>query len=52
MLRGGQCASPCRCSLVEQYSDEVRSSPEVRFAVGVALAIDSNNFVKFFKLVR
>ena len=43
---------PIPPSLVQHYSDQVRHSPEVQFAVDVALAIDSNNFVKFFKLAQ
>lgn len=39
-------------SIVEKYSPGVREKPAVRFAVEAALALDSNNFVKFFKLVK
>ena len=39
-------------SLVEIYSPRVRQQPAVRFAVEVALALDSNNFVRFFKMFR
>ena len=39
-------------SLVEQYSPAIRQSNFVRFAVDIALAFSSNNYAKFFKLVR
>ena len=39
-------------SFVEEYSAHVRQHPQVKFAVDCALAFDSNNFVKFFKLLR
>ena len=39
-------------SLVTQYSAAVRDTLAVKFAINVALSFDSNNFVKFFKLVR
>lgn len=44
----------CRpvCREVEQFRDEVRNSPEVKFAVQVFSALSSNNFVRFFKLVK
>lgn len=42
----------CPFSIVEKYSPGVREKPAVRFAVEAALALDSNNFVKFFKLVK
>ncbi|XP_034077413.1 germinal-center associated nuclear protein isoform X1 [Gymnodraco acuticeps] len=37
---------------VQQFRDEVRNSPEVKFAVQVFTAVNSNNFVRFFKLVK
>ncbi|NXS57900.1 GANP protein, partial [Brachypteracias leptosomus] len=37
---------------VQQFRPEVRNSPEVRFAVQVFAALNSNNFVRFFKLVQ
>ncbi|XP_029967911.1 germinal-center associated nuclear protein [Salarias fasciatus] len=37
---------------VQQFRDEVRKSPEVKFAVQVFAAVNSNNFVRFFKLVK
>ncbi|RVE58447.1 hypothetical protein OJAV_G00209450 [Oryzias javanicus] len=37
---------------VQQFRDEVRNSPEVKFAVQVFAAVNSNNFVRFFKLVK
>ncbi|XP_077599433.1 germinal-center associated nuclear protein [Stigmatopora nigra] len=36
---------------VQQFRDEVRNSPEVKFAVQAFAALNSNNFVRFFKLV-
>lgn len=39
-------------SEVQQFRDEVRNSPEVKFAVHVFAALDNNNFVRFFKLVK
>ena len=41
-----------RYSKIENYDDKVRNSSEVRFAIHVVQAIESNNFVRFFKLVR
>ena len=41
-----------RYSKIENYDDKVRNSPEVRFAIQVVQAMESNNFVRFFKLVR
>ncbi|KAL5493623.1 hypothetical protein EMCRGX_G014827 [Ephydatia muelleri] len=38
-------------STVQHYSNSVRDHIAVKFAVEVAFALDSNNFVKFFKLV-
>ncbi|XP_064083677.1 germinal-center associated nuclear protein-like [Macrobrachium nipponense] len=35
-----------------QYRDEVQKSSDVKFALKVFLALKSNNFVKFFKLIR
>ena len=43
---------PIAHSKVEQYSDQVHGCAEVRFAIAAAQAVDSNNFVRFFKLVR
>ena len=40
------------CSIVQDYSPESSKSPEVTFAVDTALAFESNNFIKFFKLVK
>ncbi|KAM9710737.1 germinal-center associated nuclear protein [Menidia menidia] len=37
---------------VQQFRDEVRNSPEVKFAVQAFTAVSSNNFVRFFKLVK
>ncbi|XP_049606912.1 germinal-center associated nuclear protein [Syngnathus scovelli] len=37
---------------VQQFRDEVRNSPEVHFAVQAFAALNSNNFVRFFKLVK
>uniref|UniRef100_UPI003AAB6F8D germinal-center associated nuclear protein n=1 Tax=Centroberyx gerrardi TaxID=166262 RepID=UPI003AAB6F8D len=37
---------------VQQFRDEVRNSPEVKFAVQAFAAVSSNNFVRFFKLVK
>ncbi|CAJ1078722.1 germinal-center associated nuclear protein isoform X1 [Xyrichtys novacula] len=37
---------------VQQFRDEVRRSPEVKFAVQAFTAVNSNNFVRFFKLVK
>uniref|UniRef100_A0A673YSM1 Germinal-center associated nuclear protein n=1 Tax=Salmo trutta TaxID=8032 RepID=A0A673YSM1_SALTR len=37
---------------VQQFRDEVRNSPEVKFAVQAFAALNSNNFVRFFKLVK
>uniref|UniRef100_A0A670Y2T0 Germinal-center associated nuclear protein n=1 Tax=Pseudonaja textilis TaxID=8673 RepID=A0A670Y2T0_PSETE len=37
---------------VQQFRPSVRNSPEVRFAVQAFAALNSNNFVKFFKLVQ
>ena len=44
--------SPYSYSIVEQYSPTIRQSNSVRFAVDIALAFSSNNYAKFFKLVR
>lgn len=40
------------CSKVEEYSDSIRRSSEVQFAISVVQCVDSNNFVRFFKLVK
>lgn len=37
---------------VKQLRPEILNSPEVRFAISVYLAMESNNYVKFFSLVR
>ncbi|XP_051925938.1 germinal-center associated nuclear protein [Hippocampus zosterae] len=37
---------------VQQFRDQVRNSPEVHFAVQAFAALNSNNFVRFFKLVK
>ncbi|XP_053733948.1 germinal-center associated nuclear protein [Synchiropus splendidus] len=37
---------------VQQYRPEVRNSPEVKFAVSAFAALNSNNYVLFFKLVK
>ncbi|XP_067404919.1 germinal-center associated nuclear protein isoform X2 [Emydura macquarii macquarii] len=37
---------------VQQFRPSVRNSAEVRFAVQAFAALNSNNFVRFFKLVR
>ncbi|XP_062390501.1 germinal-center associated nuclear protein [Sardina pilchardus] len=37
---------------VQQFREEVRNSPEVKFAVQAFSALNSNNFVRFFKLVK
>ncbi|XP_032423660.1 germinal-center associated nuclear protein isoform X2 [Xiphophorus hellerii] len=37
---------------VQQFRDEVRKSLEVKFAVQAFAAVSSNNFVRFFKLVK
>lgn len=37
---------------VKQLRPEILNSPEVRFAINVYLAMESNNYVKFFGLVR
>nr|XP_056712839.1 germinal-center associated nuclear protein [Euleptes europaea] len=37
---------------VQQFRPEVRNSSEVRFAVQAFTALNSNNFVRFFKLVQ
>lgn len=35
-----------------KYSDAVRNMPPVQFAIKAVHAVTSNNFVRFFKLVR
>lgn len=37
---------------VKQLRSEILHSPEIRFAINVYLAMESNNYVKFFSLVR
>ncbi|XP_034430226.1 germinal-center associated nuclear protein isoform X2 [Hippoglossus hippoglossus] len=37
---------------VQQFRDDVRNSPEVKFAVQAFAAVSNNNFVRFFKLVK
>lgn len=39
-------------SEVQQFRKEVRDSVEVKFAVQAFAALNSNNFVRFFKLVK
>lgn len=34
------------------FRDAVQKSPEVKFAMAVFHALNSNNFVRFFRLVR
>ena len=38
-------------SIVEHYSRSVSDHPTVKFAIEAAVALDSNNFVRFFRLV-
>ena len=40
------------CREVQQFHPDVRNSPEVDFAVQAFAALNSNNFVRFFKLVQ
>jgi len=40
------------CRQVMTYREEIRTSPVVRFAMEVFNAVNSNNSVRFFKLVR
>lgn len=42
----------CERSEVQQFRKDVRESPEVDFAVQAFAALNSNNFVRFFKLVN
>lgn len=37
---------------VKQLREEILRSPEIQFAIKVYLAIESNNYVRFFSLVR
>lgn len=37
---------------MQQFHSAVRNSPEVKFAVQAFAALNSNNFVRFFKLVQ
>lgn len=37
---------------VKQLREEIQQSPEIQFAIKVYLAIESNNYVRFFSLVR
>nr|XP_005997746.1 PREDICTED: germinal-center associated nuclear protein [Latimeria chalumnae] len=37
---------------VQQFCPAIRNSPEVKFAVQAFTALNSNNFVRFFKLVQ
>lgn len=37
---------------VKQLRDEIQQSPEIQFAIKVYLAIATNNYVRFFALVR
>lgn len=55
--RRGQVSLPqlfpsCLSSEVQQFREQVRNSPEVHFAVQAFAALNSNNFVRFFKLVK
>ena len=34
------------------FRDEVQKSPEVQFAMDIFHALNSNNFVRFFRLLR
>lgn len=42
----------CLSREVQQFREEVRNSPEVKLAVQAFAAVNSNNFVRFFKLVK
>lgn len=37
---------------VKQLREEIQQSPEIQFAIKVYLALESNNYVRFFSLVR
>ncbi|XP_076363562.1 germinal-center associated nuclear protein-like isoform X2 [Tachypleus tridentatus] len=37
---------------VQQFRPEIRDSPQVKFAIKVFSAINSNNYVRFFRLVK
>ncbi|XP_013793443.1 germinal-center associated nuclear protein-like, partial [Limulus polyphemus] len=37
---------------VQQFRPEIRDSPQVKFAIMVFSAINSNNYVRFFRLVK
>jgi hypothetical protein len=37
---------------LQQLPKSVQNSPEVQFAIKVYFSLDSNNYYKFFKLVR
>lgn len=37
---------------VKQLREELQQSPEIQFAIKVYLALESNNYVRFFALVR
>ena len=37
---------------IQTLALEVRTSPEIKFAMKVLTAVNTNNYVKFFKLVR
>lgn len=37
---------------VKQLRDDIKQSPEIQFAIKMYLAFESNNYVRFFQLVR
>lgn len=37
---------------IKQLEQRIQKSPEIRFAIEVFIAMDNNNYVKFFQLVR
>lgn len=37
---------------VNQLRDDIKQSPEIQFAIKIYLAFESNNYVRFFQLVR
>ncbi|KAG7256778.1 hypothetical protein CRUP_037793 [Coryphaenoides rupestris] len=45
-----KCLQSLKEMEVQQFRDEVRNSAEAKFAVQVFSALNSNNFVRFFKL--
>ena len=52
VIEGDDVLLYCYFSKIENYSYRIRSSNEVQFAISVVQAYNSNNFVRFFKLVR